>query len=122
MRNLWGKLLFGCGIGFGLALFHFGGWHVAWGDWPGSIHRVFIKVGYSLENGFLIRINDGWYGVHHTARYFDAPIVQTIMFLTSIMIFKECFALALNGFCLDDDDNEEEEEEEEEKAKESDGE
>lgn len=93
-KTSWIENIFGAitGIAIAWALFHFGSWNFIWAEKISFLEQfVFDLVEYKSifldSNGLIFRINDAYYGIESTDRFFDIPFLQWLMLVVSILLF-----------------------------------
>ena len=94
--------------GIGWALFHFGSWHLVFGE-KISILLQYLSFGkFKAQNfildeyGFIFRINEKYYGFVKDGHFFDSPFLQWIMLVFAIGAFILAIRTLLFG-SFDDD-------------------
>lgn len=91
---------------FGYGLFFFGGWQIVWGEKINLLKQMLLTGNLHLkeqsllflETGFVIRINELYYGFAVSSRFFDSPFIQWIMLFPSLyLMLRGVFYLIFGG-------------------------
>jgi hypothetical protein len=96
--------------GVGWALFHFGSWHLIWGQ-KISIMLQYLSTGKLKmkdfiwdETGVVLRINEKYYGFAKDAHFFDSPFIQWAMLGSALVAFYYAIHnLIFNSWGSDDE-------------------